>query len=395
MISNIGSVQPSRNSIVRFSNNPQDLFTFGNLQTIFDEDDEDDEDNVSVDDDLASSCSSFPKQSFIPDMNLSSFMNERTAYKKTDSTPQLLNELASHKIIERGYHDNLSNGYVVSSELSMMPHLSLMPTTTSSSSSLSSNLDVFLIPDSYAEPVDEGVFSDLSEESNDPSSSSVTCRSTSSKNSQTLVIPSLLHQACYLYPKTLAVVTSALLLETSNLRKRISTPERPTITNCRSKRIKRDPSFTLPLHIALQHNGSWDVIKCLTLVAPDVIALTDGPNECNAVSVVLYQKRFDLKILSLLIQQYPKAIQEVDRYHNTSLHVACAHGAPLEVIDLLYTAYPKALYQTNILGLKPLQVAQQTNLCSVDVIDFLQDLVLSSLEQEACELMDQDNAISH
>jgi hypothetical protein len=50
MMSSIGSVRPSRNSIVGFLTNPQDLFTVGNLQTIFDDDDDDDDDDFSVDD---------------------------------------------------------------------------------------------------------------------------------------------------------------------------------------------------------------------------------------------------------------------------------------------------------------------------------------------------------
>jgi hypothetical protein len=399
MTSNIGAVRPSRNSIVTFLKNPQDLFAIGNPQTIFDDDDfsvHHDHDNIN--NDSSPSCSSMPSETHFPDKIMSSKTREKVEVTKSNPAVCYSQEGFPPNSIQKNIHENLAADCMTSSESDNMPQF-----TSVSSSAFSSKSGANLLPDSYAEPVDESLFSDLSEESHERSSYSINYELFTNKNStidvkhmgsksQTIdgASRSLLHQACYLYPRTLSVVNTALTLEKSNLRNRIFTPERTATATYRTKRIKRDPSLTLPLHIVLQHNGSWDVIQCLTLGAPDVIAMKDGPNECNAISVMLYQKRFDSKILSFLVQQYPQAIQVVDRYHNTSLHVACAQGAPLEVVEILYMAFPKALEQTNILGLKPLQVAQQMSGCSMDVIDFLQDLISSPLEEKAIALMDQD-----
>jgi hypothetical protein len=116
-------------------------------------------------------------------------------------------------------------------------------------------------------------------------------------------------------------VNSAITLEKSHLRKRIATPEITSSsgnsTLRKPKRRKRNAHVTLPLHIAIECCGSFEIIHCLAKAALDVIAWKDGPNDCSAISVLLYQKRFDHKLFSLLLQENPiSAIQVVDRYHN-------------------------------------------------------------------------------
>jgi hypothetical protein len=346
MMSSIGSIRPSRNSIVGFLNNPHALFESENLQDIFD-----DESLENGESQLRPSIQS--------------------SYHFPTSTSHTMKPIMTI-LLENGRKPCLSKGFQNDvNEIAPEYHIA------SSSLYLSSRSDVSLIPDAYAESIDEDIFSDFSEK--------ITPRS-SIKTSQ----GSLLHQACLLYSQTLSVVKSALLLEKANLRKRVPTPEYFEIkhTYPQRKRIKRDSSLTLPLHIAIEYQGSSEVIKCLAQVAPDVIALKDGPNDCNAISAVLYQRRFDSDLLALLIRMNSYALQVVDRYQNTSLHVACAHGAPLEIIQSLCKGYPDALLQINIAGLNPLQVGQQNNLCPIAVIDFLQDLTMSPLEQQSCHLVD-------
>mmetsp|Transcript_3303 Transcript_3303/g.5397 ORF Transcript_3303/g.5397 Transcript_3303/m.5397 type:complete len:564 (+) Transcript_3303:299-1990(+) len=201
--------------------------------------------------------------------------------------------------------------------------------------------------------------------------------------------PSLLHQACYLYPTTLAVVNSALGVETNNVRRRVPTPAASIVAGSNNKKRKHE-SFSLPLHITLDKEGSKDVVAALTKAGPDVVAMTDGPDACTAVSVALY-KNCSVETISLLVKANPMALKEVDRHQNTSLHVGCSKGASLEVMKLLYVTYPKALTMKNFHGQNPLNVAQRTTVCPLNVIDFFQSLVDEALERKASHLLDSDD----
>jgi hypothetical protein len=356
MISRIGSIQPFCSTIAEFLQNHQ-ILPSNYLQTIFD-------DENSADEKLEL-YASIQNSQFFPSSEDNDIYDSRvmiaSQHRPNEENPCLLTSL-QHAI------DEISANSHVTSSFFLPP----------------SRPDVLIIPDAYAESVDVDIFSDLLEESIEQSSSN---------NIVKKVIPpqsSLLHQACFLCSQSLSVVKFALLLETANLRRRVPTPQLvdAILDSSRRKRFKRGVSLTLPIHIAIEYQGSFEVIKFLAEVAPDVIALTDGPNDCNAVSAMLYQRRFDYNLLSLLIKMNSYSLQVVDRYNNTSLHVACAHGAPLEVIEKLCKIYPKALLQNNLAGLNPLQVGQQNNLCSINVIDLLQDLTLNPLEQQCCHLLD-------
>jgi ankyrin repeat protein len=145
---------------------------------------------------------------------------------------------------------------------------------------------------------------------------------------------------------------------------------------------------SLPLHIAIEYKGSLDVLQHLTQAAPEIVAWKDGPNNCNAISALLYQKRFDMEVISMLIRMHSEALLITDRLQNTSLHVACAQGAPLALVDLLCEAYPQALLQRNILGLTPLQISQQNGLCSIEVSDYLHEMLTYPLEFNADHLLE-------
>jgi hypothetical protein len=200
----------------------------------------------------------------------------------------------------------------------------------------------------------------------------------------------LLHQACHIFPTNPAVVCSALILDESNLYKRARMSEQIYSNSGFNvlQKSRHQALSSLPLHIAIECRGSLDVLQSLTQAAPEIVAWKDGPNDCNAISALLYQRRFDLDILSMLIRLQSEALLVVDRLQNTSLHVACAQGAPLELVDKLYQAYPQALFQKNMLGLTPLQISQQSGLCSIEVNDFLNELSMYLLECNAHHLFE-------
>jgi hypothetical protein len=206
----------------------------------------------------------------------------------------------------------------------------------------------------------------------------------------------LLHQACYLYPTNLLVIRSALILEVSSLQTRIPTPVKrshPLFGGKNPlKRFKKETLLpSLPLHIAIHNQGSLEVLKYLTIASPDVVAMKDGPEDCTAISAVLYQGRFDCTLLTMLVQWNQEALSVVDHFQNTSLHVACAQGAPFDIVHMIYYAYPKALCQRNGMGQTPIHIAQINGLCTLKVIDFLQELLEHQLERNACHLDHSDD----
>jgi hypothetical protein len=203
---------------------------------------------------------------------------------------------------------------------------------------------------------------------------------------------SLLHQACFLYPTTVAVVNSALGVESNNVRRRVPTPAPiiPMNDAGSNKRRKLVEPFSLPLHIALDNDASEDVIEALIKAGPGVISMTDGPDGCTALSVAL-NKNCSPGTIALLVFANPKAVEVVDGHHNTALHVGCSKGASIEVMKLLYRTYPKALTKSNFHSQTPLDVAQQTTVCPLSVIDFLQALVLESLECKASHLVTSED----
>ena len=146
MMSSIGTYQPSRNSIVRFLDNPQDSLEIENLQSIFDEDDSLAEDGSF--DDESTSSSSF-STSYVPETTMS--LKIQNVGTSTFPTPS------------RCYSHEISHCDVQHTVQNILPDC---PSELSDPLSFSSKAGVFLLPDSYAEPVDVDLFSDLSEEPN-------------------------------------------------------------------------------------------------------------------------------------------------------------------------------------------------------------------------------------
>lgn len=286
------------------------------------------------------------------------------------------------------------------------------PVTTSSSnhgSSGRSSSSSFNMPDLFAAPIDDDIFSDLQpiplkQKRKEPEpvvlAPVVTSSSSSTPTTAAPLAPSLLHQACYLYPTTAAVVNSALGVEKSNVRRRVITPAPPppravsesTTSSGSNKRQKRQEGFSLPLHIAIDKNGSLEVFKALVEAGPDVIGMTDGPDGCTAIAVALY-KKCKYEVIGLLVKANKGALEELDRHSNTCVHVACGQGASIEIIRLLVNAYDGALSKKNFHGQTPLDVAQRITVCPEAVVDYLQELTLDSLENSASHLVNSEDEV--
>jgi hypothetical protein len=386
MTSNIGSVLPSRDSVAGFMDDPRALLDIGNVNNFFD--------IACAPLDLhAHNASSYRTNDTKFHQDLTDNQNTSRDIQQSDHlrSIRLLQQKSQLLQFQQRQHQRLYNAKQA------IPSLEIPRSSPSSSRS-----DLFSMPDHFSQPIDDDLFGD---------DQSFTSEPIIRKDPNIRVAPSpivltspvstpsfsLLHQACYLYPSTLAVVNSALGVDKANLRRRVATPAPPgtaTTTNDSdngpNKRQKRPDSFSLPLHIAVDRDGSLEVLRALAEASPDVVAMTDGPVSCNAISAHLYKKYHNLGIISMLIKANPEAVKVPDRYKHTCLHVACAQGAPLEIVELIYTSYPDALQIENFHGQRPLEVAERTGICPLNVIDFIQKLVCDPLERKASHLVDSD-----
>ena len=292
--------------------------------------------------------------------------------------------------------------------------LEVIPVPSASSMYERADSNSFNMPDPFSASIDDDIFADLQPiplKRKEPSKTvkTVTPTPITTPSAPVSVVaatateaphpaPSLLHQACYLYPTTLAVVSSALGVEKTNVRRRVTTPASPPTDPSsnpkkRQKMQKMQESFSLPLHIAIDRNGSMEVLRALAEIGPDVVAMTDGPDACNAISAFLCKKSQDLEIIQMLVKVNPEAVNGLDRYANTCLHVACAQGASLEIVEFLYAtlSHGAIMSQPNFHGQSPLDVAQQISVCPLEVIDFLQEVVSDSLEKFAAHLVNSED----
>jgi hypothetical protein len=47
--------------------------------------------------------------------------------------------------------------------------------------------------------------------------------------------------------------------------------------------------------------------------------------------------------IRLLIKEYPQAVRDGGKYQYLALHETCAFGCPLDIVKLVYKAYPEAI----------------------------------------------------
>jgi len=198
---------------------------------------------------------------------------------------------------------------------------------------------------------------------------------------------SLLHQACHLYPETIAVVASAIRLDPSAISRRAQTPADAADDEQRHpKRTKRN-GYSLPVNIALKSNASIDVLRVLCQAGPKVLLERDGPEACTALANAIYLDS-PVEILQLLIETNPNSSKTMDRHSNLPLHVACSKGCSLQIIQILVNSFPDSVNQKNFDGRTALEIAQRTQVCDDSVIDYLQQ---ATFEAKALNLSDYED----
>jgi hypothetical protein len=207
---------------------------------------------------------------------------------------------------------------------------------------------------------------------------------------------SLLHNSCKLYPDTAAVVESAIAMDPDAVRRPISivccthgvvseakdsaSDADADSSSCssnkpahQSRKQRAQERFHYPINIALKYDASYEIIALLAQSGPDVIALPDGPDRCTALATAIALDR-DASVIELLLTTNPEAAQVCDRHSNTPLHAAISRVSKpsLQVVQLVYQAYPKALYEHNFQGETPLDAAVRSAGCSEEVLNYFQ-----------------------
>lgn len=397
MLGNIGSVLPSRNSIASFMGNPDGMLSIGgNSNAIFDGSSSSDHglklnlpgsgngyQNVAPQSSQSSSLNTHSLQHAMFQQH--NFQQQQKQLKELQQQQQQIMAAAQSN---RSSQRNGSSNRGSSSSSSRHDHCS-------SSSS-------FNLPDLFAAPIDDDIFSELQPiplkqtKRKEPEPAVIAAPVVSAPPPQPLAT-SLLHQACYLYPTTAAVVNSALGVEKSNVRRRVITPapapparELAENSSTSNKRQKRQEGFSLPLHIAIDKSGSMEVFRTLVEAGPDVVAMPDGPEACSAIALAMY-KKCKYEVIELLVRANPEALDVLDRHNNTCLHVACGQGASIDVVKLLVASDDGALNKKNFHGQTPLDVAQRITVCPLEVIDYLQQLMMDVLENSASHLVDSQD----
>ncbi|CAB9507593.1 Ankyrin repeat-containing protein [Seminavis robusta] len=138
----------------------------------------------------------------------------------------------------------------------------------------------------------------------------------------------------------------------------------------------RNQPYCFPLNLALLHQPrdkpDLKVLRLLAEVGPDVLRMDDGRNGGGSLIIALHHHPKNLEIVRLLLEANPNCVQVSDRRGNGPLHVACFHGAPLEIVEELYRRDPAAIDRANMCGETPWNIAQRNSLLSTSpVAEFL------------------------
>jgi hypothetical protein len=220
---------------------------------------------------------------------------------------------------------------------------------------------------------------------------STTATAVASNNDQ-IETTSLLHQSCRLYPTNEAVVESALGIDPDAVRRAVPVASDAAATtgiNSNSNHNKQHTEiYAYPINIAMIHSASMPVLKLLVQAGPDVLCQKDGTEAAGSLAICLTQKP-SLEVVQLLLSTNHAACARVtDRRANFPLHIAVSTGASLEIVKKIYSSYPTALSKQNFHSESPLDIAQRSTRCSETVMNFLQAVAFSPLEQHAHHMED-------
>ena len=201
----------------------------------------------------------------------------------------------------------------------------------------------------------------------------------------------LLHNSCKLYPRTVEIIQSALMYDAEAIRLPVpvSASDDALTTDALVKKRKVSDTYLYPINIAISRKGSADVVELLAKTGPDVLLKKDGPYQSCPLSIAL-RSECDLAVIQALLKANMKQTEIADNRNALPLHDAVQGSTSLELVKLIYNAFPGAIRQTNVRGETPVQVAERNYRCGEDIVDFLQHFAYAPHEDDALHLGDEE-----
>ena len=138
----------------------------------------------------------------------------------------------------------------------------------------------------------------------------------------------------------------------------------------------RNINKEMPLHFILKRNPPMDIMELLLKYAPDSVKIKDR-HGCFPL-LIACSHGASLDVIEALLTAFPIAARETSRY-NFPLHAALSSKASFEVIKLLVDEFPMGAELENDLGELPLHVACKT--ASLDTIKYLANAYPAGLQE--------------
>lgn len=230
-----------------------------------------------------------------------------------------------------------------------------------------------------------------------------TSSSSTTTPQSTMSVDSLLHNSCKLYPTNLDIVRSALFFDPEAIRRQVhlapkhdasqqqqQQQQQPQAEPPAKKPKLANKDCVYPINIAICHDANKAVLELLAKAGPDVLVQKDGPWEASSLDIAL-QAECDMGILKTLLSANPQQVQVCDRKNGYPLHTAVSRpSVSLDVVKLVYKAYPEALHKPNVRGDTPVQVAEHNISCDEEIVNYLQEQAYAPCEAEALHIHDDD-----
>lgn len=109
-----------------------------------------------------------------------------------------------------------------------------------------------------------------------------------------------------------------------------------------------------PLHVACDHDAPAVVVQALLKAHPEASTMV-GTSNMNPLHITCSSQHASVHVIQVLLEggiQSQTEMRDVDG--DTPLHAACRCGAPIEVVQVLLQANPKAVNERDYEGLTPL-----------------------------------------
>lgn len=206
-----------------------------------------------------------------------------------------------------------------------------------------------------------------------------------------------IHIACRDYP-TNARLIGTLLCTSPGVGRLIAGRGSSSASSLNSAESSTDATASAmagsyPIHIALAHSASLDVIGLLVRQNPELLIKGDGTNRVPLS--IAFSRRASLDVLDLLLGMNPNAAALPDSRNNYPLHLACARGTGgsgerfnLPLLKRLLEAYPAAVHKRNFNGKTPLDLAQAGGLADDDAISYLHEMAYMESDDVVIEAPD-------